>query len=97
MSRVTIFMTHWNNGWVQATLKTNGINFRKGIFKMEKQSGYNSNYRSTSKDKGLVRVEVVVPSKSRGQVLELARQLRQEFRNPVPVKPIPTLQDGSIE
>ena len=64
---------------------------------MEKQSGYNSNYRSTSKDKGLVRVEVVVPSKSRGQVLELARQLRQEFRNPVPVKPIPTLQDGSIE
>ena len=57
---------------------------------MEKQSGYNSNYRATSKDKGLVRVEVVVPSESRGQVLELARQLRQEFKNPA-------LSDGSTE
>ena len=70
---------------------------------MEKQSGYNSNYRATSKDKGLVRVEVVVPSESRGQVLELARQLREEFRNPFSkhpehlLKPIPSLRDGSTE
>ena len=56
---------------------------------MEKKSGYNSNYRASSKDKGLVRVEVV-PSESRGQVLELARQLRQEFKNPA-------LRDGSTE
>ena len=74
-----------------------GVEYQKGISKMEKQSGYNSNYRATSKDKGLVRVEVVVPSESRGQVLELARQLRQEFKNPVPVKPIPSLRDGSTE
>jgi len=71
---------------------------------MERQSGYNSNYRSklmkyrdASRNKGLVRVEVVVPSESRGQVLELARQLRQEFKNPVPVKPIPSLRDGPTE
>jgi len=76
---------------------------------MEKQSGYNSNYRATSKDKGLVRVEVVVPSESRGQVLELARQLREEFKNPfskhpenllknsLPVKPIPSPRDRSTE
>lgn len=50
---------------------------------MEKQSGYNSNYRATSKDKGLVRVEVVVPVSTRGQVLELARKLRQEFKAPL--------------
>ena len=67
-----------------------GVEYRKGISNMEKQSGYNSNYRATSKDKGLVRVEVVVPSESRGQVLELARQLRQEFKNPA-------LKDGSTE
>ena len=71
---------------------------------MERQSGYNSNYRSklmkyrdASRNKGLCRVEVVVPVSARGQVLELARQLRQEFKNPVPVKPIPSLRDGSTE
>tara|TARA_Y100000401_G_scaffold95530_1_gene82299 strand:- start:449 stop:643 length:195 start_codon:yes stop_codon:yes gene_type:complete len=64
---------------------------------MERQSGYNLNYRSkltkyreVSKNKGLVRVEVIVPSESRGQVLELARKLRQEFKNPA-------LKDGSTE
>lgn len=64
---------------------------------MEKQSGYNSNYRSklmkyrdASRNKGLCRVEVVVPVSTRGQVLELARQLRQEFKNPA-------FRDGSTE
>ena len=64
---------------------------------MEKQSGYNSSYRAMNKASGLIRVEVVVPSQSRGQVLELARKLREEFKNPVAEKPIPSLRDGSTE
>ncbi len=64
---------------------------------MEKQSGYNSSYRAKTKTSGLIRVEVVVPSQSRGQVLELARKLREEFKNPVVKKPIPSLRDGSTE
>ena len=74
-----------------------GVEYQKGISKMEKQSGYNSNYRAklmkyrdASRNKGLCRVEVVVPVSTRGQVLELARQLRQEFKNPA-------LRDGSTE
>ena len=64
---------------------------------MEKQSGYNSSYRAKTKTSGLIRVEVVVPSQSRGQVLELARKLREEFKNPVVEKPITSLRDGSTE
>jgi hypothetical protein len=61
---------------------------------MEKQSGYNSSYRAKTKTSGLTRVEVVVPTQGRGQVLELARKLREEFKNPVPQKPIPSIRDG---